>query len=156
MHLVACCDINPDNLAAGMKLAAKGAKAYTDYRKLLDDKNVNAVIIATPLYLHYPMAVDALSAGKHIYLEKSMTYNIDQAIDLVKKVRQSKLIFQVGYQYRNLLIASAQVKNLFQMWKREKILPLPYTWVIMQRIRKRCRFGRMNIQSDYSPLTEYN
>jgi predicted dehydrogenase len=98
--LVACCDIIPENLQKGMSLAEKGAKAYTDYRKLLEDKSLDAVIIATPLYLHYPMALAALSAGKHIYLEKSMTYDIPQAIDLVKKVRNSGLIFQIGYQYR--------------------------------------------------------
>ncbi|WAC14582.1 Gfo/Idh/MocA family protein [Dyadobacter pollutisoli] len=100
LALVACCDIIPENLQKGMSLAEKGAKGYTDYRKLLEDKSLDAVIIATPLYLHYPMAVDALKVGKHIYLEKSMTYDIPQAIDLVKKVRSSGLVFQIGYQYR--------------------------------------------------------
>jgi predicted dehydrogenase len=100
LALVACCDIIPENLQKGMSLAEKGAKAYSDYRKLLEDKSLDAVIIATPLYLHYPMAVEALKAGKHIYLEKSMTYDIPQAIDLVKKVRNSGLVFQIGYQYR--------------------------------------------------------
>jgi predicted dehydrogenase len=46
------------------------------------------------------MAIAALDAGKHIYLEKSMTYDIPQAVALVKKVRNSKLVFQLGYQYR--------------------------------------------------------
>lgn len=99
-ELVACCDIIPENLQKGLSLAAKSAKGYTDYRKLLDDKGIDAVVIATPLYLHYPMAVAALQAGKHIYLEKSMTYDIPQAIDLVKKVKTSGLVFQIGYQYR--------------------------------------------------------
>ncbi|WP_138476680.1 Gfo/Idh/MocA family protein [Dyadobacter bucti] len=100
MALVACCDIIPENLQKGLSLAEKGAKGYTDYRKLLEDKSLDAVVIATPLYLHYPMAIAALQAGKHIYLEKSMTYDIPQAIDLVKKVRASGLVFQIGYQYR--------------------------------------------------------
>ncbi|WP_439583662.1 Gfo/Idh/MocA family protein [Dyadobacter bucti] len=98
--LVACCDIIPENLQKGLSLAEKGAKGYTDYRKLLEDKSLDAVVIATPLYLHYPMAIAALQAGKHIYLEKSMTYDIPQAIDLVKKVRATGLVFQIGYQYR--------------------------------------------------------
>lgn len=100
MEITACCDIIPANLANGMKLADKGAKSYTNYKQLLDDKAVDAVIIATPLFLHYPMAVDALVAGKHVYLEKSMTYTIQQSLDLVKKVRQSNLVFQLGFQYR--------------------------------------------------------
>lgn len=99
-ELVACCDIISENLQKGLSLASKNAKGYADYRKLLDDKSIDAVVIATPLYLHYPMAVAALQAGKHIYLEKSMTYDIPQAIDLVKKVKASGLVFQIGYQYR--------------------------------------------------------
>ena len=100
LRLTACCDIIPEHLQNGLNFAAKGAKGYTDYRNLLEDKNIDAVIIATPLFLHYPMAVAALQAGKHVYLEKSLSYDIPQAIDLVKKVRESKRVFQIGYQYR--------------------------------------------------------
>ena len=100
LEVVACCDIIPDHLKNGLKEAASGTKAYTDYRKLLEDKSLHAVIIATPLYLHYPMAMDAIGAGKHVYLEKSLAYDIPQCISLVKKVRDSNLVFQVGYQYR--------------------------------------------------------
>jgi predicted dehydrogenase len=99
-ELVACCDIIPAHLQQGLAIAAKTARGYSDYRKLLDDKTIDAVIIATPLFLHYQMAVDALAAGKHIYLEKSLAYDIPQTIDLVKKVNESKQVFQVGYQYR--------------------------------------------------------
>jgi predicted dehydrogenase len=98
--LIACCDTIPEHLANGMKQAAEGAKAYTDYRKLLEEKTIDAVIIATPLYLHYGMAIDAVQAGKHIYLEKSMAFDIPQTLDLVKKISASKLVFQVGFQYR--------------------------------------------------------
>src|SRR5687768_3368506 len=100
MQVVACCDIIPEHLQNGLKEAAEGARAYTDYRKLLEDKSIHAVIIATPLYLHYPMAIETLEAGKHIYLEKSLAYTIPECIALVKAVRNSKLVFQVGYQYR--------------------------------------------------------
>lgn len=100
LELAACCDINEKNLQKGMSSAAKHAKAYKDYRRLLDDKSIAAVIIATPLHLHYAMAVDAISAGKHVYLEKTMTYDIPQALDLVKRVNASGLTFQVGHQYR--------------------------------------------------------
>ncbi len=101
MDLVACCDIIPEHLAAGMKLTAPGGKSYTDYKKLLDDKNVDAVVIATPLYLHYPITKDAISANKHVYVEKTMTYDIDQALSLARMVKKyPKLVFQVGHQYR--------------------------------------------------------
>lgn len=100
LKVIACCDILPDRLEAGIRTGAPGAKAYTDYRKLLDNKEVDAVLIATPLFLHFPMAKEALQAGKHIYLEKSMTYNIPEAIELTRLVRNSPLIFQLGFQYR--------------------------------------------------------
>lgn len=99
-EISACCDIIPEHLQQALSLAARNAKGYSDYRKLLDDKNVDAVIIATPLFLHYQMAVDALDAGKHVYLEKSLAYDIPQTLDLIMKVKESKHVFQVGYQYR--------------------------------------------------------
>lgn len=114
--LVACCDLIPKNLARGMSLADKEAKAYTDYRKLLADKDVDAVIVATPLYLHYPMSVDALAAGKHVYSEKTMTYDIPQSLDLVKKVRQSNLVFQVGFQYRYYNLYHRVKEIMAQNW----------------------------------------
>jgi len=113
-RITACCDIVENHVSSGMKLAAAGAKAYSDYRKLLDDKAVDAVIIATPLYLHYPMAADALKAGKHVYLEKTMTYNIDQAVNLVKQVKQNKkLKLQIGHQYRHYEMYP-RIKTLIQ------------------------------------------
>ncbi|HSC38368.1 MAG TPA: Gfo/Idh/MocA family oxidoreductase, partial [Chitinophagaceae bacterium] len=76
-------------------------KTYKDYKQLLDDKQVEAVIIAVPLYLHFPIAKAAFEAGKHIYLEKTMTYSIPQVLDLVSIARQhSRQILQVGHQYR--------------------------------------------------------
>lgn len=101
LKVVACCDIIPENLSAAMAKVGPKAKSYTDYEKLLADKSIDAVIIATPLYLHYPMAVAALAAKKHVYVEKSMAFTIEQSLDLVRKVRDSKLVFQVGFQYRN-------------------------------------------------------
>ena len=101
LKLTACCDIIAENLNAGMKLCEPGSKSYNDYRKLLSDKNIDAVVIATPLYLHYQMAIDAISANKHVYLEKTMTYNIEQALLLNKILKKyPKLVFQVGHQYR--------------------------------------------------------
>lgn len=84
---------------ARQALGTGNPKIYSDYHSLLGDKNVQAVVIATPLYLHYQMAVDALKAGKHVYLEKTMTYSIPQAIDLVKLSGSFPgQILQVGHQ----------------------------------------------------------
>ena len=114
--LIACCDIIPEHLNDGMKLAGEDAKSYTDYRKLLENKNIDAVIIATPLFLHYRMAIDAIEAGKHVYLEKSLAYDIPQALELVKKVRNSNLVFQIGYQYRYYSLYHKVKEVISQKW----------------------------------------
>lgn len=116
LKVVACCDIIPDNLNAAMAKADPKAKAYIDYEQLLADKNVDAVVIATPLYLHYAMAVAALSVNKHVYVEKSMAFSITQSLDLVKRVRDSKLVFQVGFQYRNFELYHKVKKVINEGW----------------------------------------
>src|ERR1700730_9825938 len=96
--VTALCDIMEFQLKPAQEMCP-GAKSYKDYRKLLEDKNVQAVLIATPLFLHYPMGKDALESGKHVYLEKPMTYSIEQAISLVKQAKQhANQVLQIGYQ----------------------------------------------------------
>lgn len=97
---VACSDILPFRLEKAVANAGKGCKGYKDYRKLLADPDVDAVLIATPLSMHYQMVIDALDSGKHIYCEKTMTYEKDHARDLIKKVEASNRTFLVGHQYR--------------------------------------------------------
>ncbi|MEM1134344.1 MAG: Gfo/Idh/MocA family oxidoreductase [Bacteroidota bacterium] len=100
INIAACCDILPDRLATGMSLADENAQSYTDYRKLLEDKSLDAVIVSAPLHLHYEIAAAALDAGKHVFCEKNMTYDIEQSIKLAQKVKAGNLVFQVGYQQR--------------------------------------------------------
>jgi predicted dehydrogenase len=101
-QITAVCDVLDFRLAAAQKLSKNGElKTYADYRKLLDDKDIEAVIVAVPLNMHYPIAVDVIKSGRHLYLEKTMTYNIEQALDLVKLMHgRNKQILQVGHQYR--------------------------------------------------------
>ena len=77
------------------------AKAYGDYRKLLDDKNIDAIIVSTPLNTHDQISIDALDAGKHVYCEKTMTKGISSTQKLVKKCKQSNKIFQTGHQFHS-------------------------------------------------------
>src|SRR5262245_53135527 len=72
-------------------------EGYSDYRKLLDRKDVDAVLIATPDHWHGKIAMDALEAGKHVYCEKPLTHTVEQAIALRDVARRhSKQILQVG------------------------------------------------------------
>lgn len=101
-NITGICDVLPFRLEETKKvLGGIGAKEYKDYRTLLDDKNIEAVFIAVPLSAHFQIAKDAIEAGKHVYVEKTMTFTIDEAKDLVKVAdKHKKQIVQVGYQYR--------------------------------------------------------
>ncbi|HUR11562.1 MAG TPA: Gfo/Idh/MocA family oxidoreductase [Flavitalea sp.] len=98
--VIAICDVLDFRFQETRKIIT-GVKEFKDYHELLSDKEVDVAVVATPLNLHYKIAVDVLEAGKHLFLEKTMTYNIPQALDLVKKVKQyPKQVVQVGHQYR--------------------------------------------------------
>ena len=85
----------------GVKERSNGAATtHADYREVLD-KEVDAVIIASPDHWHVRMAVDALSAGKDVYLEKPVTHTIEEGVTLTRAVRSSKQILQCGMQQRS-------------------------------------------------------
>ncbi|HTJ87113.1 MAG TPA: Gfo/Idh/MocA family oxidoreductase [Terriglobales bacterium] len=76
------------------------ATMHLDYREVLD-KNIDAVIIASPDHWHVQMAVDALKAGKDVYLEKPVTHTIEEGVTLTRAVRSSKKVLQCGMQQRS-------------------------------------------------------
>lgn len=77
------------------------ATTHLDYREVLDNKDVDAVIIASPDHWHVTMAVDALKAGKDIYLEKPVTHTMEEGDTLTKAVRSTKQVLQCGMQQRS-------------------------------------------------------
>jgi len=75
-------------------------RAFGDYRKILDDKSVDAVLIATPQHLHATPFLDALSAGKHIYVEKAMAFTVEESERMrAAAVLAPSLVVQVGHQF---------------------------------------------------------
>lgn len=97
VEIVAVCDTYKPSVDAALKMAPK-AKVYTDYKKLLEDKNVDAVLIATPLHLHYEMVMDAFDAEKHVFCEKSIAYSMDETHKIFNKYKQSEKVFFIGQQ----------------------------------------------------------
>ena len=75
-------------------------KVYREYQKLIDNKDIDVIIIATPDHWHSQMGIDAANAGKDFYVEKCMTHTIQEAFDLVKAVKINKVIMQLGHQGR--------------------------------------------------------
>ncbi|WP_396603281.1 Gfo/Idh/MocA family protein [Algibacter sp. R77976] len=71
-NVIACSDILPFRLENGLNATNGKAKGYSDYRKLLDNKDVDAVLVSTTFNMHSKIALDALDAGKYVYCEKTM------------------------------------------------------------------------------------
>lgn len=99
---VATCDIYPINLKKGVEAIGGNPRTYVNYKELLDQKDIDAVLIATPLNLHAQMVLDSLNAGKHVFVEKCMVFKEEEA----EPVRQAALahprqVLQVGLQRRS-------------------------------------------------------
>ena len=86
---------------AGLKVAFKKPELYSDYRKLLEDKEIDAVIIGTPDHWHTLIAIDAMDAGKHIYVEKPMANSIYENLLIEKAANKYKKVVQVGQWQRS-------------------------------------------------------
>lgn len=102
MEWVAVCDAWDQRRARARKLAGKPVEQYGDYRRLLERKDVDAVIVATLDHLHSRIASEACRAGKDVYVEKPMTSLPMQGHALVKAVRETGRIVQVGTQQRSM------------------------------------------------------
>ena len=87
-EVVALCDDYKVNLDAAHAMVPS-ARTYTDYRKLLEDKEIDGVIIATPLGLHARMTLDAMAAGKHVFCEKAMALTLDECKSVYEAYRSS-------------------------------------------------------------------
>lgn len=98
---VAVCDVYEPAMRAAADTIGTSPKQYKDYRELLADRNVEAVLIATPLYMHFPVTKDALLAGKHVFCEKSLVFKPEEIHELRALVAQHpKQTLQVGLQRR--------------------------------------------------------
>jgi len=100
-QVAAVCDVYETNLAAGRKLAPDGAASCGDYRRMLDDSSLDAVIIAAPDHWHARMMIDAAAAGKDAYLEKPIALQVDDGFRMVEAVRRALRVVQVGTQRRS-------------------------------------------------------
>ncbi len=112
VHVAAVCDVVKERRDAAKKQVddryskdkkgeVKECEAYSDFRKLLERKDIDAVVIATPDHWHAMPCILAARAKKHIYCEKPLTQNIAEGRQLVQEIEKAKIIFQVGSQQRS-------------------------------------------------------
>jgi len=103
--VAAICDIDenlfPESVARIEKLTGKKPKTYVDFRDLLDDKDIDAVSIATPDHWHALQTIWACQAGKDVYVEKPVSYTVDEGRKAVQAARKYNRIVQAGMQNRS-------------------------------------------------------
>lgn len=99
-RIVAVCDDYAPHLERGAAAAGPQATPFARYGQMLREAAPQVVVIATPLHLHYEMAMEAVDAGLDVFCEKTMCHTIEQAQQLGEAVRQKGVVFQVGLQRR--------------------------------------------------------
>lgn len=100
IRVAGICDLFEDYTEWGVKASGGKAKRYKTYKEMLEAKDIDAVIVATPDHWHAPIVIDAARAGKHVYVEKCFTHNIPETFEAVKAVKENKVVFQLGHQHR--------------------------------------------------------
>ena len=99
-EIVAVCDVYETRILEALEIAPN-AKQSRDYRTVLDDKTIDAVLIGSPDHWHAKMTTDAVGAGKDVYVEKPVTHSLEEGAPLVKAVEDSKRVVQTGTQQRS-------------------------------------------------------
>ncbi|MCX6619981.1 MAG: Gfo/Idh/MocA family oxidoreductase [Acidobacteria bacterium] len=113
--VVAVCDIKADRLDKAASAAVRdNPAAYTDWRKVIDRKDIDAVVIATPPYLHSEMAIAALQSGKHVYCEKPVGVSAEQVKALLAVAKSSGRVLVAGQQLRSFKQVGSAVRQIHE------------------------------------------
>jgi predicted dehydrogenase len=100
-EMVAVCDVYEPRMLQAAEIVGTAAAKVADYRRILDDRSIDAVVIGTPDHWHKQITLDAVAAGKDVYVEKPMSHTIEEGVEMVKTVEASKQIVQTGTQQRS-------------------------------------------------------
>ena len=95
------CDIYEPRFAEARRVLREEVPTYRDYRKLLEARDLDAIIVATPLYLHAEHVIASLDSGRHVYGEKDMAMTVAECDQIVAAVRRTGKKLQVGLQYHH-------------------------------------------------------
>lgn len=110
VNVTAVCDVYEPNLQEGLKIAGSGAKPFRDFRRILDDKTIDAVVIASPDHWHALMTTLACEAGKDVFVEKPASTTIAEGRRMVQVARRTGRIVQVGTMQRSSPVFQNAVK----------------------------------------------
>src|SRR5881396_651412 len=101
VDLAALCDVYQPRLEEGLAACGPTAKGYRDFRRLLDDRDIQAVVVSTPDHWHALMTILACAAGKDVYVEKPLTHVVREGQWMVRAARHFQRVVQVGTQQRS-------------------------------------------------------
>ena len=100
-EITAVCDVYEPNLLEARQQSAPQAREFADYRRLLELDDIDAVVIGTPDHWHVPITVEAVRAGKDVYVEKPVTHRLEEGEVLQNAVTETKRVVQCGMQQRS-------------------------------------------------------
>jgi predicted dehydrogenase len=101
VELVGVCDVFEPRMLQAAEIAGPSAVKVADYRRLLDSRDVDAVLIGSPDHWHKRMTLDAVAAGKDVYVEKPVSHSIEEGAEMVTAIEASKQVVQTGTQQRS-------------------------------------------------------
>ena len=101
VEIVAVCDVFEQRLLQAAEIAGPSATKTAEYRRILDDKGIDAVLIGSPDHWHKKMTLDAVAAGKDVYVEKPVSHTIEEGAEMVRVIEASKQVVQTGTQQRS-------------------------------------------------------
>jgi predicted dehydrogenase len=125
------CDVYEPRLKEATAAASPTAAAFADYRRLLERKEIDAVVIATPDHWHARMVIDAAEAGKDAYVEKPMCHKLDEGFAVVAAVRKAGRVVQVGTQRRSYSLF-LEGKKVFDSGRTGKVRLVTSWWFNQQ------------------------
>ena len=155
IELIAICDTLPFRLSEAASLAPK-AKQFSNHLEMLLLKNLDAVIISTPLSTHAAIASDAVDASVHIYCEKTMVKGDQDTLDLIQKVENNhKKVFQTGHQYHSSRLYS-HVVEMIQAGDIGQVIAINAQWNRNGNWRRHVPNPKLERQINWRMYREYS
>ena len=144
LNFIGFCDARPSQQERAVKEftthkqygaeAAKGLKKYSDHKEMLADPDVEMIVIALPLWLHAPIAIEAMKAGKHVFCEKLMAHSVTECKEMCRVARETNRLLAIGhqrhysvlYENANYLVQNGhlgEIRHIRALWHRNNAQP---------------------------------
>ncbi|MCD6220631.1 Gfo/Idh/MocA family oxidoreductase [bacterium] len=135
-EIIGVCDIRKE-LKEDVEKIGKDVRFFTDYKKLLEQEDVEAIFISSPQFTHKEITLDSFKAGKHVYCEKPMATSIKECDEMIKGSKKYKKILMVGQQMRyhahlnkmKEILDRGEIGKPVMLWIKEFRDPFPALWV---------------------------